>query len=100
MLLYNMTIGIDRDIEKEWLQWIRDVHIPQVMDTGLFTSSKMFRVLHDNEDETISYSIQYFAESIEHVNQYLQIFAPKFVGEHRLKFFNKHVAFQTLLEEV
>ena len=95
-----MTVGVDKEIEQEWLQWIRDVHIPQVMETGLFKESRLFKVLHDNDDGTVSYSIQYFAESIEHVTQYLQIFATKLVGEHRQKFFNRHVAFQTLLEEV
>jgi hypothetical protein len=100
MLLYNMTVGIDKEIEQEWLQWIREVHIPQIMSTGLFTSAKIFKVLHDNDDNTTSYSMQYFAESIGQVNEYLQVFAPKFVGEHRMKFHNRHVAFQTLLEEV
>jgi hypothetical protein len=95
-----MTIGIDRDVEQEWLQWIQEKHIPDVMKTGMFVSSKMFKVLHDNDDSTVSYSIQYYAESIQHVTQYLQIFAPRIVEEHREKFINKHVAFQTLLEEV
>jgi hypothetical protein len=95
-----MTIGIDKDVEQEWLQWVQKKHIPDVMKTGLFVSSKMFKVLHDNDDSTVSYSIQYYAESIQHVTQYLQVFAPSIVEEHRKKFINKHVAFQTLLEEV
>lgn len=100
MLLYNMTIGIDPDIEKEWIAWIKSKHIPDVMKTGLFKDAKMYKVLHDADDGTISYSIQYFATSINEVNQYLQSCAPAIVEEHRRKFINKHVAFQTLLEEI
>jgi hypothetical protein len=100
MLLYNITVGIDRDIEQIWLKWIRENHIPDVMATGLFESYKMFKVLHDEDEAMVSYSIQYFAKTIQHVTQYLEIFAPKLVAEHRRKFVDKHVVFQTLLEEV
>jgi hypothetical protein len=100
MLLYNVTIGVDKDIEKEWLLWMQQKHIPDVMRTGLFEESKMFKVLHDQDEETISYSVQYFARSIENVQQYLEVFAPVLVEEHRHRFFNKHVVFQTLLEQV
>lgn len=100
MLLYNVTIGIDKDSEEEWLVWMRQKHIPDVMNTGMFVDYKMYKVLHDNEDGTVSYSVQYFAQSIDQVLQYLEVFAPKLVDEHKQKFLNKHVAFRTLLEEV
>jgi hypothetical protein len=100
MLLYNVTIGVDPDIEQEWLRWMREKHIPQVLRTGMFVESKMYKVLHDTDDGTISYSVQYFARSIDEVQQYLEIFAPKLIEEHRVRFLNKHVAFQTLLDEI
>lgn len=100
MLLYNVTVGVDKDIEQEWLQYMKEKHIQAVLDTGLFVESKMYRVLHDQEDGTISYSIQYFARSIEDVQQYLEVFAPVLIEEHRKKFEHKHVAFRTLLQEI
>jgi hypothetical protein len=100
MLLYNVTVGIDKDSETEWLQYIREKHIPDVLNTGMFVNAKMYKVLHDQDDGTISYSIQYFAETIDQFQQYLEVFAPVLIEEHRKKFNNKHVAFMTLLEEV
>lgn len=100
MLLYNITIGIDKDIEQKWLRWIKEKHIPDVMSTGLFKYSKMFKVIHDEDQNTVSYAIQFYAETIQHVTQYLEIFAPVLVEEHRKRYINKHVVFQTLLEEV
>lgn len=100
MLLYNVTIGIDRDSEEEWLQFMREKHIQAVLDTGLFTGYKFYKVLHDQDDGTISYSVQYFAKTIEDVQQYLETFAPALIEEHRKRFNNRHVAFRTLLEEV
>ena len=100
MLLYNVTVGVDKDIEEEWLQYMREKHIQDVLNTGLFVESKMYKVLHDQEEGTISYSIQYFARSIEDVQQYLEVFAPALIEEHRKKFHNRHIAFRTLLQEV
>jgi hypothetical protein len=100
MLLYNVTVGVDKDIETEWLHWMKAKHIPDVLNTGMFVGHKIYKVLHDQDDGTISFSIQYFAETIDHVQQYLEVYAPVLREEHRKKFANKHVVFRTLLEEV
>lgn len=100
MLLYNVTVGVDKDIESEWLQWIRENHVPGVMATGMFHDSRIYKILHDQEDGTVSYSIQFFAKDIAHVTQYLETYAPRIIAIHRDRFANRHVVFQTLLEEV
>lgn len=100
MLLYNVTVGIDKEVEQEWLTWMKTEHIPDVLSTGMFAGHKMYKVLHDNEDGTVSYSIQYFAESLDRVVKYLEEFAPAMIEKHKQKFGGRHVAFRTLLEEV
>lgn len=100
MLLYNVTVGIDKESEAEWLDYMREKHIKAVLATGLFVNYKLYKVLHDQDEATISYSVQYFARTIEDVQQYLETFAPALIEEHRRRFHNKHVAFRTLLEEV
>jgi hypothetical protein len=100
MFLYNVTVGVDGDIEQEWLQWMKAKHIPDVLRTGMFAEYKMYKVLHDNNDGTVSYSVQYFAHTLDDVVKYLETSGPAMAEEHRQKFLNKHVAFRTLLEEV
>lgn len=100
MYLYNITIGIDKSSEKEWLSYMRETYIPQVMATGMFTDARIFRVLHDNEDNTTSYSIQYLTPSIDKVEEYLETHSRAIVEAHRIRFRDKHVAFMTLLEEI
>ena len=100
MLLLNETIGIDKDVETEWIQWIKENHVPAVLRTGMFVDFRMYRVLHDQDDGSVSYSLQYFSNNLDNVQQYLEVFAPRIVEEHRRKFHNKHVAFRTLLEEI
>lgn len=100
MLLYNITIGIDKEVEDEWLQWVKVEHIPEVMRTNMFTDFKIYKILHDQDEGSISYSIQYLAETLENVNAYFEKFAPILQEKLRLRFKDKHVAFMTLLEEV
>ena len=100
MLLYNITIGIDKDVEDDWLRWMKTEHIPEVMRTNLFSEFKIYKVLHDQDDGSISYSIQYFTQSLDQVNSYFEKFAPALLEKLRLRYKDKHVAFMTLLDEV
>ena len=86
MFLYNMTVGIDKDVEQEWLQWIVDEHFPKVMDTGMFVDYKIYKVLHDQEEGSVSYSVEKYA--------------PAILEEQRIRFRDKHIAFMTLLEQI
>lgn len=100
MLLYNVTIGIDRDVEQEWLQWMRSRYIPAVLNTGTFVDSKLYKVLHNEDEGTVSYSVQFFAEDILQVSEYLEKHEQVLGAELMQTFRDKHVAFRTLLEEV
>ncbi|MBN8576015.1 MAG: DUF4286 family protein [Cyclobacteriaceae bacterium] len=100
MLLYNVTFGIDKQIESEWLEWIKANYITKIKNTGLFTEFKIYKVLTHDEENSVSYSIQCFAPSIENVVLYLNEFAPAVVEVHRQQFKDQHVAFNTLLQEV
>jgi len=100
MILYNVTVGIDKSVEEEWLNWMKSTHVPDVMATGFFVENKIYKVLSQQEEENPSYSFQYFAKSITDIDEYLQLHAPKLQKEHMLRYQNKHVAFRTLLESV
>lgn len=99
MLLYNITVGIDKDIEQEWLVWMKEYHLPKVMQVGAFTDYKMYKVLSHDDENSVSYSIQYFSDAIEKIVSYLNNDGKILMEEHRAKFKDKHVVFNTLLEE-
>ncbi len=99
MLLYNVTVGIDKEIESEWLIWIKQYYIPAVMLTGAFTDSKIYKILSLEDEDSVSYSIQYFSDGIEKIVYFLDNEGKVLVEEHRSKFKDKHVVFNTLLQE-
>lgn len=98
MVLYNVTVNIDDSVHDEWLEWMKSIHIPEVLATGLFTGSKIFRIR--TEDDGNTYSIQYFLNSEEDYEKYLRECAPALQQKHSEKFYNKFVAFRTVMESV
>ena len=100
MLIYNVTTGIDRKIEQEWLIWMKEIHIPDVMATRMFVSYKMYKVLTTDDEDSVSYAVQYSAKSLNEVEIYLDKFAPALREEVKKKFGDQQVSFRTLLQEV
>ncbi len=101
MIIYNVTINIDEEAHETWLNWMKQEHIPAVMATGLFISSKMLRLLSRQADETgITYAIQYTCSNMDNYEHYQRDFAPALQAETQNRFGGKFVAFRTLLEEI
>jgi hypothetical protein len=99
MLLYNITIGIDKDIESNWLEWIKTYYVPKAMESGAFLSHKLYNVLTHDDESSVSYSLQYFSDDIQKIVSYLNAEGKSLNEEHRTKFKDRHVVFNTLLEE-
>lgn len=99
MLLYNVTSIIEDSAAERWLQWTQDVHIPQVMATGLFVSYRLLRVI-DSPNEGVTYCVQYVAETMENYLNYKENFGPQLQAEIVTLFETQAVSFRTLMEYV
>lgn len=99
MIVYNVTVKIDHSVHDEWFKWMKEVHIPEVLATGYFHDNKMMKVLIDEEDG-MTYSIQYRVDSWEKLEAYQKNEAPRLQADHSNRYKDKFVAFRTLLEEV
>lgn len=97
MIIYNVTVNIDYDAHDEWITWMREHHIPEVMQTGLFLEAKISKILAEEEGGK-SYAIQYICESMEVYEKYRDNFAAELQQKHTAKFAGKFVAFRTLLK--
>ena len=99
MILYNITYNIDSDIEGEWIDWMKSDHIPKMMNTGYFSSVRFFRLLKV-DDEGSTFSVQFMADSLELIQEFLEKSAQTLAEEHIFKYKDRHVAFQTVLQEL
>lgn len=100
MIIYNVTVNIEQSVHDEWLSWMKNSHIPDVMRTGLFKESRILRVLGDEDSGGHTYSVQYTLENMDKYRQYEDVYAPALRGEFNSRYKNKFVAFRTLLETV
>jgi hypothetical protein len=101
MIVYNVTLNIEDDVHDAWLTWMKETHIPMVMETGMFVEFSFAKLLSRQEDETgTTYVIQYLAKSMADYEKYQAEFAPALQAETRKLFDGKFVAFRTLMERV
>ena len=101
MILYNVTVKIDRTVHDEWVEWMRNTHIPEVMGTGFFVKNTMLRLLDPPPDEEgITYAMQYFCKNIEALRRYREEEAPALQARLVERFQGKYVVFRTIMKVV
>jgi len=98
MIIYNVTINIHESIHDQWLAWMQDKHIKDVLATGKFSSARMVKVLIEEEMGGTTYSIQYTTENKATLEQYYLEDAPRLRAEGLALFGDKMLAFRTELE--
>ena len=97
MILYNVTIILDEEIHVNWLKWLKNQHLKEMMSTGFFISYRVLKVL-DSPNEGVTYCVQYIADSVEKYNEYMQIHPNQLQANAPAEFLNKFVVFSTLME--
>ncbi len=99
MYIYNVTVNIASIAEKEWLRWMQEKHIPEVLNTGKFSEAKMSQVMVAEEDG-VTYSIQYTTDSKETLERYYAEDAEQLRQEGLQLFGDKLLAFRTELKVI
>ena len=100
MIVHNITMKVDPSIENEWKHWQLTEHIPQVMNTSLFTEYKFYKLLDQHEEEASTYIIQFFANTAAQLNEYLEKHAPQLSEIAMTKWGNQYIAFRTSMQTV
>ena len=98
MIIYNITVKVATEAYVAWLKWMREIHIPETMATGLFTESRISRLLEQDDSEGPTFAIQFYAPSMEHYD----IFKSQHQRALRQKgydaFGDRFIAFSTVME--
>jgi phosphoribosylamine-glycine ligase len=100
MIIYNVTINIHESVHDQWMKWMQEKHINDVLATGKFSTARMVKVLVEEEMGGTTYSIQYTTDSKETLERYYQEDAPKLRDEGQALFGDKMLAFRTELEVI
>lgn len=101
MILYIVNVSIEKDIQEEWLDWMKEVHIPNVLKTGYFTGANIFNIILPAKGGTeITFSVQYEAESYEKFMSYTVKESKRLQKEHTEKFNGKIKAERFVMEKL
>lgn len=100
MYIYNITSKIDPSIHENWVVWMKDTHIPEVMATNCFTEYQFVRLLEVDDSDGPTYAIQYMANSKADYNRYLEIHAPLLRKKATDVWGNLFIGFRSLMQVV
>lgn len=100
MLIYNVTVKVDWSIHDEWVKWMLNEHLPEMVNTGCFTNSKLMRLLETDENDGPTYAAQYFAEKKADYDRYIKDHSPAVRKKYSEKWGDRVVAFRTLMQVV
>lgn len=98
MFIYNVTLNVNNTIREEWIHWMKEKHIPDMLRTGIFTQANFCRVLVDEESGGTTYAVQYFCKNREALQAYYKEYSQTLRQEGIDKFGDGVVAFRTELE--
>jgi hypothetical protein len=100
MIIYNVTVNINHAVHDQWLKWMKDKHIPDVLATGLFVDHKIYRLIGDEQSGGVTYAVQYSCLTMEDYIAYRDRFAAGLQQDALQLFGDQFTAFRTLLETV
>jgi hypothetical protein len=100
MIIYNVTIKVTKAIQTEWLAWLQQEHVPEILDTKCFSNATILHLLETDDAEGATYAIQYSAQNMDDYKKYIDEFA----GTMRQRSFDRwgdqFIAFRTIMEVV
>lgn len=100
MIVYNTTFHVAKEIEKEGLEYLKKIYIPQALASGFLMNACLRRVLHTAPDDGASFSVQFHVKNVDTLNYWLQKEGNAFHQELVDRFGHQVAGFSTLLEEI
>lgn len=101
MFIYQVTIGIKKDVANEWVKWMEQTHLQDVMNTGSFLSHKFYKIIiPSGMSDEVNYVVQYKFSELKEYEFYQRNYAAKLQKEHSDKFKGKFHAARAVFEEI
>src|ERR1700709_2040604 len=100
MIIYNVTTKIDSSVHDEWLQWLKEEHIPAILGTACFTGASILRLMETDDTDGPTYAVQYRAESKALYNRYIEKFADAMMQKSFYKWGDLFISFATVMQVV
>jgi hypothetical protein len=100
MLLYNITYLIPTEITKAWLEWMKEKHIPAIMETKLFEKNTLLQLINIDEKDGLTFALQLYIVSELKYDEYEKNFAPTLRLDAKQVWGEEIMSFRTLMRIV
>jgi len=100
LYIYNVTTQVKEYIKVEWLEWMRNDFIPEMIATELFSHYRIVKILDIDESDGPTYAIQYFTDNRAKYDQFVQIYSDKLSQKAIEKWKDKIFSFRSFMEVI
>jgi len=100
MIIYNVTVKVNHSIAESWIKWLKEEHIPAIINTGCFSHATILHLIEAGDEEGITYAIQYYTAGKELYTRYIENFADEMRKRAIDKWGDNFIAFRTVMQVV
>ena len=100
MFIYNVTTKVSWRIHEDWVSWMKEKHLSDVMNTGCFSDVRFVRLLDTDESDGPTYAAQFHADTREQYDTYIEKYAPAMRQDVIDNWGDQFISFRTLMQVV
>ena len=98
MLIFNTTYLVSDDVHESWLEWIREQHIPFMLDSTYFSQPQVARVITSAKQDGTSFSVQFHIQDMHTLKLWNKEYNSLFQENCSKQFGTEVIFFTTVLE--
>jgi hypothetical protein len=98
MLIFNTTYLVVDRMHGAWHKWLYEHHIPMMLDSGHFDKPQVAKVLTNESQEGVSFSVQFHTENMQSLEAWNKKYAETFLADFTEHFGQEVLLFSTVLE--
>ncbi|MFJ1328107.1 DUF4286 family protein [Capnocytophaga canimorsus] len=98
MYIYNLTSVVSIEVQKQWLDWLKNEYALSIKNKGQIDEIRVFKILNLEQEHT--YAIHHHTSSPQNLMSFIQEDIPKLQAECFRKFSDKVLMFGTELKEI
>jgi hypothetical protein len=100
MLIFNITFLVSDKVHGSWLKWVREEHIPFMLNSTYFTQPQVARIITSDKEDGTSFSVQFHINDMRTLKKWNQEYSNVFQQNCSQNFGTEVLFFTTVLEIV
>ena len=99
MFIYNTTFLVTDRRFNPWFKWLKEEHIPNMLNSGYFLKPQIAKVLTaESDQEGMSVSVQFIVNDLENLQNWIDNNEIRLQNDLSLRFGTEVLSFSTILE--